>query len=141
MATAAREDVAGDCTAFVCGSVVDVDNENHRICSACVDRAGKRKVPAADSAGRAQSTRPKATNGGSNKSQPRAGSRARPDFDAKRGTAVVLNGCLVFCGALPVVLVVLFSLATSKRVSQANRRYFVQTYSTVRAGVTAVVVA
>ena len=61
MATAAREDVAGDCTAFA--GVVDVDNGNHRICSACVGKAGKRKVPAADSAGRAQSKRPKATNG------------------------------------------------------------------------------
>ena len=59
MATAAREDVAGDCTAFA--GVVDVDNGNHRICSACVAKAGKRKVPAADSAGRAQSKRPKAT--------------------------------------------------------------------------------
>jgi len=63
----------------ICGSVVDVGNENHRICSACVAKAGKRKVPAADSAGRAQSKRPKATNGGSKKSLP----RARPDFSAK----------------------------------------------------------
>ena len=53
MATAAREDVAGDCTAFA--GVVDVDNGNHRICSACVAKAGKRRVPAADSAGRAHS--------------------------------------------------------------------------------------
>ena len=51
----------------ICGSVVDDDNENHRICSACVAKAGKRKAPAADSAGRAQSRRPKATNGGSKK--------------------------------------------------------------------------
>ncbi|CAB1101309.1 unnamed protein product [Ectocarpus sp. CCAP 1310/34] len=63
----------------ICGSVVDVGNENHRICSACVAKAGKRKVSAADSTGKAQSKRPKATNGGSNKSQP----RARPDFSAK----------------------------------------------------------
>ena len=49
----------------ICGSVVDDDNENHRICSACVAKAGKRKSPAAGSAGRAQSKRPKATNGGS----------------------------------------------------------------------------
>ena len=67
----------------ICGSVVDDDNEYHRICSACVAKAGKRKAPAADSAGRAQSKRPKATNGGSKKSQPRVGPRARPDFGAK----------------------------------------------------------
>ena len=65
----------------ICGSMVGGDeNENHRICSACVANAGKRKAPAADSAGEAQSKRPKATNGGSKKSQPR---RARPDFRAK----------------------------------------------------------
>ena len=37
------------------GSVVDDDNENHRICSACVAKGSKRKASAADSAGRAQS--------------------------------------------------------------------------------------
>ena len=63
----------------ICGSVVDDGNENHRICSACVAKAGKRKVSAADSTGKAQSKRPKATNRGSSKSQP----RARPDFNAK----------------------------------------------------------
>ena len=70
------------------GSVVDDDNENHRICRECVAKAGKRKAPAADSAGKAQSKRPKATNGGGVRS----------------------NGCLIFCGALPVVLVFFFFL-------------------------------
>ena len=51
----------------ISGSVVDYDNENHRICSACVTKAGKRKAPAADSAGRAQSKRLKTTNWGSKK--------------------------------------------------------------------------
>ena len=49
----------------ICGSIFDDNNENHRICSACVAKAGKRKAPAADSAGKAQSKRPKARNGGS----------------------------------------------------------------------------
>ena len=35
--------------------MVDDDREKHRICSACVAKAGKRKAPAADNAGRAQS--------------------------------------------------------------------------------------
>ena len=66
-ATAAREDLSGGGTAFVCRSVVDDDNENHRICSACVAKAGEGKARAANSAGRAQSKRPKATNRGSKK--------------------------------------------------------------------------
>ena len=67
----------------ICGSIFDDNNENHRICSACVAKAGKRKAPAADSAGKAQSKRPKARNGGSKKSQPHGGARARPDFGAQ----------------------------------------------------------
>ncbi|CAB1113572.1 unnamed protein product [Ectocarpus sp. CCAP 1310/34] len=60
------------------------DNEQHRICSACVAKDGKRKVPTADTGGRGQSNRPKVTNGGSKKSQPsRKGPRAQPDLYAK----------------------------------------------------------
>ncbi|CAB1116616.1 unnamed protein product [Ectocarpus sp. CCAP 1310/34] len=60
------------------------DNEQHRICSACVAKDGKRKAPAADTGGRGQSKRPKVTNGGSKKSQPsRKEPRARPDLDTK----------------------------------------------------------
>ena len=66
----------------ICGSVVDDDNQNNRICSACVAKAGNRKFPAADSARRAQSKYPKAATGGSEKSQPRRGPRARTDFVA-----------------------------------------------------------
>ena len=44
----------------ICGSIFDDNNENHRICSACIAKAGKRKAPAADSAGKAQTKRPKA---------------------------------------------------------------------------------
>ncbi|CAB1115933.1 unnamed protein product [Ectocarpus sp. CCAP 1310/34] len=52
-----------------CGSKFG-DNEQHRICSACVAKDVKRKAPAADTGGRGQSKRPKVTNGGSKKSQP-----------------------------------------------------------------------
>ncbi|CAB1097451.1 unnamed protein product [Ectocarpus sp. CCAP 1310/34] len=66
-----------------CGSMFG-DNEQHRICSACVAKDGKRKAPAADTGGRGQSKRPKVTNGGNKKFQPsRKGPRARPDLDAK----------------------------------------------------------
>ncbi|CAB1102147.1 unnamed protein product [Ectocarpus sp. CCAP 1310/34] len=59
------------------------DNEQHRICCACVAKDGKRKAPAADTCGRGQSERPKVTNGGSKKSQPsRKEPRAQPDLDA-----------------------------------------------------------
>ena len=67
----------------ICGSIFDDNKENHRICSACVAKAGKCKAPAADSAGKAQSKRPKARNGGGEKSQPHGGPRARLDFIAK----------------------------------------------------------
>ena len=46
----------------------------------------------------------------------------------------MLNASLIFCGALPVVLVVFCFLATSKRVRQADRREFVPTYSSEGGG-------
>ena len=36
----------------ICGSIADDENENHRMCSACVVKAGKRKAKAAEGAGR-----------------------------------------------------------------------------------------
>ena len=101
----------------ICGSVVDDDNENHRICPACVAEADKRKAPAADSAGRAQSKRPKATNGGSRK---------------------WTNGCLIFRGALPVVLVIFFSCNIEAGAPGRQGRICPDV---VRVEVTAVVVA
>ena len=35
----------------ICGSIADDENENHRMCSACVVKAGKRKAKAAEGAG------------------------------------------------------------------------------------------
>ena len=34
----------------ICGSIADDENENHRMCSACVVKAGKRKAKAAEGA-------------------------------------------------------------------------------------------
>ena len=98
----------------ICGSVVDDDNENHRICSTCVATAGKRKAQ--------QQT----ALGGHNLNAPRP-----------RMRGVRSNGCWIFLGALPVVL---FFFSSCSVEAGAPGRQEIICPDVVTAGVTAVVV-
>ena len=74
MATAAREDVAGGCTAFAAAWLMMTTKITASAARASPRPANaRRQQQTADSAERAQFKRPKATNGESKKAQPRGG--------------------------------------------------------------------